>query len=253
MRVQVRDLCFDYDSRAVLRGIDLELLPGCFSVVLGRNGSGKSTLFRLLAGFLHPSRGEITIQGRSITAMGDRQRAGVLGFLPQHHRPVFPFPVEEVVLTGRVGFTFLAPTSEDRRLARQAMESIGIEHLRTRIFTELSGGEQQLVMIARVLAQNPRVLLFDEPTSHLDFVYQARVLEIISDLSRRGYTVAAILHDPNLAALYGDRFICLKNGRTLAPVREDRLDIGLLQELYGLPLEAVTADERTFFLPIARP
>ncbi|MGD9210642.1 MAG: ABC transporter ATP-binding protein [Desulfobacteraceae bacterium] len=252
MVMRVRDLSFSYADRSILQNIDLTIEANAFTVVLGKNGSGKSTLFRLLTGFLKPQSGEITIMGTPIGKMNDRKRAHLLGFLPQHHRPVFPFRVEDVVLTGRVSHTWLSPGKEDYNQVRKAMERIGIEHLKGRTFTELSGGEQQLVMIARILAQNPRIILFDEPTSHLDFFYQAKVLNIIRDLVRQNYTVMAILHDPNIAALYGDRFICLKHGKILSQIEPCHLNAQLLEEVYEMPLKAMFFKDKMIVLPTGK-
>jgi iron complex transport system ATP-binding protein len=249
MAIRIRNLSFGYGDRKVLQNIDLDIEEGRFTVVLGRNGSGKSTLFRIMTGFLKPQQGEVSIMGQPAKSLDDRRRAHMLGFLPQHHRPVFPFLVEDVVLTGRASHVWLTPEKKDHDISRDAMDRIGIGHLSGRIFTELSGGEQQLVMIARVLAQNPRIILFDEPTSHLDFFYQDRVLKIIRDLVNQNYTVAAILHDPNIAGRYGDRFICLKNGNLLPLPEKDRLDARLLEGVYGMPLEAVAVGQKTFVMP----
>lgn len=249
MAVQVRGLTFEYAHRRVLASVDLTIPRGRFTVVLGRNGSGKSTLFRILGGFLRPHQGEITIFDQPARNLDTRGRARLMGFLPQHHRVVFPFKAEEVVLTGRAGHIRFTPDREDLRLAREAMARIGIDHLGQRVFTELSGGEQQLVMIARVLAQDPPILLFDEPTSHLDYYYQARVMTIIRSLVDQGRTVAAVLHDPNLAVLYADRCACLKEGQIVHESGVRELTGELLTRVYGIPLQALPWGRRTVFLP----
>jgi iron complex transport system ATP-binding protein len=249
MAVKIRNLTFSYAGRPVLDAIDLDIQEGCFTVVMGKNGSGKSTLFRLLAGFLTPREGNISLLGRPLRQLSDRERARLLGFLPQHHRPVFPFRVEDVVLTGRAGHIRLIPGKEDRRHAGEALAVIGIEHLRERIFTELSGGEQQLVMIARVIAQNPHIILFDEPTTHLDFFYQDRVLKVIRELTRMRFTVIAVLHDPNIAALYGDHFVCLKNGRVLHESHQQSPDAAVLADVYGMHLAAIPFQQKTLVFP----
>jgi iron complex transport system ATP-binding protein len=182
--ISIRNLSYRYGNQAVLENIDVNIAAGRFTVVLGKNGSGKSTLFRLIAGFLKCSEGEISLLGRAIATFSDRERARILGFLPQRHRPVFPFTVLDVVLTGRAGHVQFTPKKEDRLLAHEALARIGIEVLENRLFTELSGGEQQLVMLARILAQKPQIILLDEPISHLDFAYQAKVMAIIGELVR---------------------------------------------------------------------
>ena len=250
MAIQVRNLAFAYDGRHVLEDIDLDVEPGRFTAVLGRNGSGKSTLFRILAGILSPGRGQIRILDHPAEDLSSRQRARLLGFLPQQHRPVFPFTVEDVVLTGRAGRVRFTPGPEDLVIAQRALERIGIRHLGQRIFTELSGGEQQLVMIARVLAQEPRILLFDEPTAHLDFWYQARVLCLIRELAAAGFTVAASLHDPNSAFLYADRFIFLHQGRRMfLGDGEQPWDAAVLERVYGVMVSTVPYGRRRLIVP----
>ena len=248
MAIQVRNLSFSAGGRRILSHISLSIQEGCFTVILGKNGSGKSTLFRLITGCLKPDKGEILIQGRSSSELNIRDRARILGFLAQHHRPIFPFLVRDVVLTGCAGQAGLLPGKNERRKADEAMDRIGIRYLENRCFTELSGGEQQLVMIARVLAQDPPVILLDEPVSHLDFYFQAKVMQTIRNLVDQRYTVAAVLHDPNIAACYGDRFICLKDGDAL-PRQNPPLDPDLLESIYGMNLERVSHPSQTFVLP----
>jgi iron complex transport system ATP-binding protein len=250
MAIKVRDLNFSYDGNPVLRNINLDIQEGEFTIVLGRNGSGKSTLFKILTGILKPDSGEVIIFNQASHELALRDRSKIMGFLPQHHRAVFPFTVKDVVLTGRAGRILLTPGADDYRFAMEAMERIGITHLRDRIYTELSGGEQQMVMIARVLAQDPRIILFDEPTTHLDFYYQAKVMGVIRELTDMKFTVVAILHDPNAACLYGDRFILLKEGEVLDIEKGGKpLNIGILEDVYGMKLKAITSHDKTMVLP----
>ena len=210
--IQVEGLSFAYEGRPILNEISLEIPQGQFTVLLGKNGSGKSTLMRILGGMLEFESGEVRIMGEELLSFSSRGRAKVLGYLPQHHRPVFPFAVEDVVLTGRASYVSYAPKPEDLEIAVDALRRVGILHLRERPYTELSGGEQQMVRIARVLAQQPRLILLDEPTSHLDFLNSAHLLRLIRELVDADLTVLAVLHDPNSAFLYGDHFIFLKDG-----------------------------------------
>ena len=183
--ITVEKLSFAYEERPILDEISLEIPSGQFTVLLGKNGSGKSTLMRILGGMLEFERGEVRIMGEELRSFSTRGRAKVLGYLPQHHRPVFPFAVEDVVLTGRASYVSYAPRQEDLDIAVEALRRIGILHLRERPYTELSGGEQQMVRIARVLAQQPRLILLDEPTSHLDFLNQAHLLQADPRAGRR--------------------------------------------------------------------
>jgi iron complex transport system ATP-binding protein len=207
-----RELYFRYGNREVLKTVTIEIPGGRFTVILGRNGSGKSTLLRIAAGLLKPERGTLQAMGRDLNRLSLSERAKIIGYLPQFHRPVFPFAVEDVVLTGRASYVNLMPRERDRSIALGALERVGISHLRARPFTELSGGEQQLVLIARVLAQEPKLILLDEPTTHLDLLNQARLLRLVKEFVTAGLAVVAVLHDPNLAFLYGDRFVFLRDG-----------------------------------------
>lgn len=249
MAIHISNLSYRYGNQAVLEHIDVDIAAGRFTVVLGKNGCGKSTLFRLIAGFLKSNDGEISLFGRSIATFSDRERARILGFLPQHHRPVFPFTVLDVVLTGRAGHVQFTPKEEDRLLAHQALVRIGITALERRLFTELSGGEQQLVMLARILAQKPQIILLDEPISHLDFAYQAKVMNIIGELVRENITVVAILHDPNIAALYGDDFLCLKDGRLIDGYDRRQLPSEVLEKVYGIKLTVIQFAEKNLVMP----
>lgn len=250
MDIRIENLSFGYGGREVLSDITMTLKKGCFSVILGRNGSGKSTLFRLMAGILNPWKGTLAISGTPVQKFSLKERAKILGFLPQHHRPVFPFRVEDVVLTGRAGRILLTPSKKDRTAALEAMDRIGIGRLRHRYFTELSGGEQQLVMIARVLAQNPKIILFDEPTTHLDFYYQAEVMITIGELVAQGVTAVAILHDPNLALMHGQRLYFLKQGRLVERADSTgKNDLDVLEDVFGMALETITYHHRSMVVP----
>ena len=244
--IHVQQLHFAYDSRTVLQDVSLQATTGEFTILLGKNGSGKSTLLRLLAGLLPLKEGSIEILGKNLSRLSLAERGRLIGFLPQFHNPVFPFTVREVVLTGRAAYVFSLPGKRDRDKADQAIAEVGIEALRDRPYTELSGGERQLVMIARVLAQEPRVILLDEPLSHLDLTNQARFLNLVKKLTSRGLTVLAVLHDPNLAFLSGDHFVFLKDGRVLETAEgKHPWEAGLLSEVYGTPIETIPFRDRS--------
>jgi iron complex transport system ATP-binding protein len=179
MAIHVHHVHFAYDSRTVLQDVSLQAPTGEFTILLGKNGSGKSTLLRLLAGLLPLKEGTVEILGKNLDRLSLAERGRLIGFLPQFHNPVFPFSVREVVLTGRAAYVFSVPGRKDRDKADQAIAEVGLEPLRDRPYTELSGGERQLVMIARVLAQEPKVILLDEPLSHLDLANQVRFLGLV--------------------------------------------------------------------------
>ena len=251
MAIQVQQVSFTYDGVAVLRDVSLRVKAGEFTVLLGKNGSGKSTLLKVMAGLLPFKIGTVEILGKDLNSLSLSERGRLIGFLPQFHNPVFPFPVREVVLTGRAAYVFSQPGRRDREKADQAIAEVGIEELRERPYTELSGGERQLVMIARVLAQEPRVILLDEPLSHLDLADQARFLSLVKKLTAGGLTVLAVLHDPNLAFLSGDHFVFLKDGKVRKTAEtESPWEAALLSEVYGTPLETLPFRDRALVVPV---
>lgn len=248
--LSVRNLSFNYNETPILKDINISVTSGGFTIILGKNGSGKSTLLKLVAGLLDSDRGSIDIFGKDLTRLSLPQRARLIGFLPQFHRPVFPFTVFDVVLTGRAGYVNLIPKKQDRRAALASIQRVGIEHLTHRPFTELSGGEQQMVMIARVLAQEPRIILLDEPTAHLDFFNQVRILNLIKKFVATDLTVISVLHDPNIAFLYGDYFIFLKDGKIFQHKdNQNPWDVELLSAVYDTPLCAVPYQGRALIVP----
>jgi len=238
-----------YGDRIVLDDVSLTIPEGRFGVILGRNGSGKSTLLRIAAGMLAPQRGEVRIGGRALGTLDVRARASRVGYLAQFHQPVFSFSVRDVVLTGRAAGTSL-PGASDEAAADEAMAALGIVDLASRPYDELSGGERQLVMIARVLAQRPQALLLDEPVSHLDLANQDRLLRSLHGLTRQGITILAVLHDPNHAFLFADEIAYLDRGRIERPAAgRARADAAQIERLYGIPVTAVEADGLSVVLP----
>jgi iron complex transport system ATP-binding protein len=247
--ISLKNISFAYGTHQVLKEISCEFEAGKMSVILGKNGSGKSTLLKIMAGLLKMQQGEVFYDKTEISEMSIQKRAAVFGFLPQQHKAVFPFKVKDVVLTGRAGFVQFSPSVDDLSHAELALKRAGIEYLKDRLYTELSGGEQQMVMLARVLAQQPRVLLLDEPTSHLDFNNQARILTLLRSLADSGMTVVIVMHDPNMAFLYGDRQIYLKQGVIKDPEQSVVSFREFLEDIYEMPLRFVGTDDCPLVLP----
>jgi len=207
---------FKYGEKRVLQDVTLTVAKGEFFGILGPNGSGKSTLLNLIDGIRLPCEGEIRLKGIAPGKMQRRDVARLVAVVPQEASWVFPLTVEEVVLMGRTPHIGrLAFESErDLAVARSAMEATDILPFAARLMETLSGGERQRVLIARALAQEPEVILLDEPTSSLDIAHQIRTLDLIRSLSRSaGLTVVSVTHDVNLAALYCDRIALLEEGR----------------------------------------
>ncbi len=237
MRLEVLDLEVRYHGTPALRGVQLEVRAGELVAVCGPNGAGKSTLLRCVAGLLRPSGGSVRVDGREVASLLPRERARVVGYLPQD--PVVPegFRCAEVVRLGRYASRagWAAGWSpQDHQAAVQALLATGTQHLADRPVHHTSGGERQRVLLARVLAQGARLLALDEPTSHLDLSHQLSVVRLLRRLAGEGYGVLAATHDVNLASLFFDRVVLLAGGRVLAQgPAEEVLRSGAVAEAYG--------------------
>ncbi len=224
---------FSYGANPVLRDLAFEVAAGEFVGVIGPNGAGKTTLLRLLTGMRAASAGRVRIGDRDVLGIPPNERARLMAVVPQNESVVFPYTVEAMVLLGRFPHTaFLGyEGEEDLRVAREAMDLVGVPHLAARSVTDLSGGEQHRVLIARALAQQAPILLLDEPNAHLDLHYQVALFDLLAKLHREeGRTVLIITHDLNLAGMYCDRIILLAEGTAAAwgtpaeVLREDILE-----------------------------
>jgi iron complex transport system ATP-binding protein len=217
--LRLTSVTYMIDSATLIAGADLAVEAGAFLGIIGPNGAGKSTLLRLAAGLIAPASGEITLDGRSLRALPRKQIARLLGYVPQQARLDFPFSVADVVMDGRNPHLgrFQVGGVADRQIVWEAMEQTGILPLAERNVQTLSGGEKQRVLIARALAQQPRVLLLDEPTANLDLHHQHAILRLVRRLAEeQGLAVVAAVHDINLAARYCDQLAVLMNGRIVA-------------------------------------
>jgi iron complex transport system ATP-binding protein len=215
--IQIRGAGFKYGERTIFEDINFEVRHGEVITVLGPNGCGKSTLLRCIGGSLALAQGSVHIGGEDLSQLDSRARARRVGFLFQDHAPSFPFSVLDVATMGRTPYLsiFGAPSRADIALADKALEQTGISHLRGRPYTELSGGERQLVLLARTLVQEPDVILLDEPTSHLDVKNQVRCMNMIGTLAAHGITMIMTSHDPNHAFLFAGRVALMKPGGSL--------------------------------------
>lgn len=236
--LDVRAVSFSYGNTSLLCDISLEVASGEMLGLLGPNGSGKTTLLRLLSGTLRAQQGEIVLEGRSMHSWGRRAVAQRIAVVPQELHVPFAFSVEHLVGLGRTPFidSFWGTFSKrDWNIVRDAMQATGIVPLAQRVFNELSGGERQRVLIAMALAQQPALLLLDEPTAHLDLKYQIETLELVQQLHReRGVTIIAAIHDLNLAARYFPRLLLFQRGIVADGSPSQVLDPGLLSRVYGI-------------------
>ncbi len=217
--LEAEDLRAGYDGHEVLRGLSVQLCRGEFWGILGPNGSGKSTLLKVLTGVLAPWSGSVRLMGRELAAWNRREIARRVAVIPQWAEMPFEFTVWEIVMMGRTAHLgrFQAEGRHDFETVRQALDRTATAELRGRFLGELSGGERQRVIIARALAQEPEILLLDEPTTYLDLGHQIEIFSLLRELNgHEGLTVACISHDLNLAAEYCERLTLLAEGRIFA-------------------------------------
>lgn len=240
MRMKVENLHFSYGSHEVLRGVSFGVEDSGFVSLLGPNGAGKSTLFRCMLGLLEPSCGSVHVCGRDIRNMPAAELSHRVAYIPQSHHPVFNFSVFDMVLMGTTAqlSQFASPGKEQKLLAEASMERIGIAHLRNRGCSNISGGERQLALIARAIAQQAKILVMDEPSASLDYGNKLRVMEAVKGLTKEGYTVIQSTHDPDQAYLYSDQILALYEGRILAwGTPQETISSGLISTLYGVEVE----------------
>lgn len=248
--VEARRLSFAYSSLPVVDDVSLALPRGAMGALIGANGSGKSTLIRLLAGLLKPASGDVIFNNAPLQNLQARERAKRIAYVPQSSPTVFPFTALEVVLTGRSPYSgrFRFESSRDERIALAALDALDAAHLSARHITELSGGERQLVTVARALAQEPEVMLLDEPASALDLKHRTQLARALRRLrDERGITVLMITHDLMLLDSAADLIFAMKSGRVIAcGAPEVVLNDSVLGEIYDAPVRTMRRDGRTF-------
>jgi iron complex transport system ATP-binding protein len=251
--ITVNDLHFSYPKHSVLEGINFTLHRGEVVSLLGPNGCGKSTLIRLILKLIHAKRGEIWLNKKSLHRYSHREIAEHIAYIPQYHNVPFNYSVLEMVLMGRVsklGF-FAAPSARDTTIAREALERVGIADLATRPFGQLSGGQKQMVLLARALTQGVNTFIMDEPVSGLDYGNHIRLLELIVSLSNQGYTFLKTTHYPDHALLVSSRVAVMNHGKIIADgLPEEVITPEMIRDVYGIEADLIVHDTHTRCLPI---
>jgi iron complex transport system ATP-binding protein len=240
--LEVRDLAFGFPGRTIGREVSFALGAGEVMCVLGPNGGGKTTLFRTLLGLLQKHSGSIVLGNTPLERLSRGELARRVGYVPQGHAGYFAYSVREFVLMGRTAHlgAFAAPGPADRAVAERALASLEIAHLAERPVTQVSGGERQLALVARALAQQPQLLVMDEPTASLDFGNQVRVLQRISALAGSGISILFSSHAPDHAFLAARRVLLLGEGRALelgAP--QEVIRTNTIEKLYGVAVKVL--------------
>jgi iron complex transport system ATP-binding protein len=237
---------FSYGDKPVFLGLDLEVLKDEVTCILGANGCGKTTLLRCLNGSMRLNRGKIHLGNIDIYSMRTDEVARKIGFVFQEHTAPFPFSVLEVVRMGRAPHLklFAMPSAQDTEIAGEKLNLVGMYHLKNKPYTQISGGERQLVLIARALAQEPEVILMDEPTSHLDFRNQTIVLQIVNKLAERGMAILMTSHLPDHALLFSSRVVLMKSGRFIVSGKPaEVMTEESLKEIYGIEVKMVNISD----------
>ena len=243
MSIEVKNLNFAYGDRQVLHDISFCAHKGEFLSILGPNGVGKSTLFRCVLGLLSGYTGQVLVDSVDARSFCVREAAKHIAYIPQSSHPIFNYSVFDIVLMGRTSglSIFRSPGRKDADKCHWALEKIGISHLADRCFHRLSGGEQQLALIARALVQKAPILMLDEPTANLDFGNQLLVLEQARSLAREGYTVIQTTHHPEQSYMFSDRILTIQNGRVLKEgTPAEVLTEDTIRALYGVDVEIVS-------------
>lgn len=237
--LHAHDLAFGYDNRKVGQGVNLTLNAGQVLCLLGPNGGGKTTLLKTLVGLKTALAGHVELEGAPLSSLSATHKARIIGFVPQNAPSAFAFPVKDMVLMGRAARhgLFSGPSVADEAIAMTALERVGATFLAERPFTEISGGERQMVLIARALAQEPRLLILDEPTASLDFSNQDKVLHLLGSLAAEGLGIMFSTHHPDQVFAIGTHLAMLRDGTLMASGKvDDVLTAEHLSRLYQQPV-----------------
>lgn len=243
MKLEIKNIFCGYDSNTIVKNLSVKVESGEVLTLLGPNGVGKTTFFKTILGFLKPHGGKIVLDGQDIKSWKRNKLAKAIGYVPQAHIPPFPFSVLDVVVMGRTAHlgTFASPSKKDVRIAEEALESLNVDYLKDKIYTEISGGERQMVLIARALTQEPRILVMDEPTSNLDFGNQVRVLEQVNKLAKDGLGIVMTSHFPDHAFMCSTKVALLKKDQefTVGSVDEVITEKNL-RAAYGVKVKIIS-------------
>lgn len=237
--LEVKDLCFSYGRHEVIDRLSFQMNEGEFVCILGKNGCGKTTLLQAILGLLRPKSGTVLLYGEDIRKLSERELAKKVAYIPQSHVPPFPFTVLDVVLMGRTPYmnrTYHS-TPEDVDIAREALDTMGISSYADRIYTQLSGGERQMVIIARAIAQQSDILIMDEPTASLDFSNQYLVLSQMLRLSKNKKSILMVTHNPDHATYCANHVVAMQDGHTVADgTVSEVITEPILNSIYGMDI-----------------
>jgi len=241
------NLSYSYPTakHAVMEDFNLNISSGTITAILGPNGAGKTTLLHIALGWLHPSHGHVKLNDQPLRSYTRRQLGQWIGLVPQSETTPFDFSLLEYVLLGRTPYLppLEMPSDNDLKIASEKLDEVGLSEISHRSMPSLSGGERQLVLLARALAQQPKILLLDEPTSHLDLSNKGRLVKILRSLQAQGVTIIFTTHEPDVAAALATNMVLMRKGEVLkSGLTEDVMTTPLLSKLYGMPIEVRLLD-----------
>jgi iron complex transport system ATP-binding protein len=252
--LEVKNGSFFYEKgKNIFEKINFELKKGEIFCILGANGCGKTTLLKCITSINKLKKGSILIKNKDIFSFEVSEIAKNIGYIPQGHNSTFPYTVLDVVLMGRSSHLkmFESPGEKDIKIAEKSIKSLNIDYLKNTPYNEISGGEQQLTFIARVLTQEPKILILDEPTSHLDFGNQIRTLNIIKNLSKKGLSIIMTSHFPDHAFIVGDKVAIMKNKKFIEIGKpENVITSENMKNAYGINVKILNIEERLACIPL---
>ena len=261
MLLEIQDVRGGYGRGDIVKGVSCRADAGEVLCLVGPNGCGKTTLFRLILGSLPITAGSVRIDGKDTQSLSPRELANLIAYIPQYHTPIFSYTVLDVVIMGRASHfsAFETPKAVDREAAFEALEKVNALHLANKKYTALSGGQRQLILIARAICQSAKVFVMDEPAANLDYANQQLLMEVIGDLAAKGYCIVLSTHSPEQPASVGSKVLLMKEGKVagFGPPRQV-ITPEALQAVYDIEMDVVTVRdrygaERTICLPVRKP
>lgn len=249
MIIKLNNVTFSYNSHPVLQDVQLELRKGEVLGVIGPNGSGKSTLLKCIDHILEPKDGSILLDGKEINRFSMRDLARFIGYVPQREETRFPVTVFDAILMGRKPFLNWKPSSTDLEKVSKIIESLKLESIAMREIGSISGGERQKVLIARAIAQEPQLLLLDEPTSNLDLLHQLEVMDLVKKMAKDGTSSIVAIHDLNLASRYCSSLLLLQEGKVVAAGGREVLASENIEPVYRVKIQTCCAGKHTLIIP----
>ncbi len=249
MKLDITGLQFSYNSFPVLKGMDLKLKKGEMLTIIGPNASGKTTLLKCINNILKPQKGTIMIDDETLNDLSMKNIAKKIGHVPQSGTDRFPTTVFDTVLMGRKPHGGWKPSEKDLETVSETISRLGLENIAMRDIGEISGGQKQKVLIARALAQDPDILLLDEPTSSLDLKHQLEVLDTVRKQTEEGISLVMTMHDLNLANRYSDKISMLKEGKIFAAGGREVLNHKNIEAVFGVEVDIIDGEERPIIVP----